>query len=147
LEREPLGERTPSSVEREAFSRAWLQCCYFDDMRHRRPPKLADANYIGGVRIFFTMCTFLRSDTFTRRTVVDLVHDELLQLAVIYRMEIIAYCYMPDHLHMLLVERRLWEEGYFRAGLCHSPTEYPFVGSSKYPLSELCLAVQWRPNK
>jgi REP-associated tyrosine transposase len=63
---------------------------------------------------------------------------------------------------------RLWQEGHFdhslrsdeatidvvayilnnpvRAGLCKSPGEYPFSGSSRYSVEDIVDAMQWRPD-
>lgn len=164
-------------------------------MRKRRPPQLPDSEYLGGVRIFFTMCTFRRKRYFESVSIAEKVQDELLRTASSHGVEIIAYCLMPDHLHFLssgtdatsntkgfvvrfrqksghahrrLCGNRLWQDGYFdrtlraedatldvvsyivanpvRAGLCRSPVEYDFAGSSRYPLSELSSSVQWGPR-
>ena len=86
------------------------------------------------------MCTLNRRTTFTDATIVTSVHDELLGKATQWDIEIIAYCYMPDHLHYLTYgvtpianaltcstrfrqrsglvfkqdrRQRLWQDGYF----------------------------------
>ncbi len=109
-------------------------------MLHRRPPKLADREYRGAVRIFFTMCSFNRNPFFEKCDVVELVHDQLLHTCAECDVEDIAHCYMPDHLHALfagasesadlrrlatvfrqrsayavrpIVKGKLWQEGYF----------------------------------
>ena len=140
------------------------------------------------------MCTFERRAHFTSDGRVEIVREALLRTTKSCDVEIIAYCFMPDHLHMLLEGRtetsdlkqcvtrfrqsagyefkrsqneRLWQDGYFdrtlrdcdatfdvvayvlanpvRARLCQTPTEYPFLGSSQFPVDELVLSVQWRP--
>jgi putative transposase len=47
------------------------------------------------------MCTFRRQDYFTPAHIVNLVHHELLRTATECTCEILAYCYMPDHVHLL----------------------------------------------
>lgn len=64
-------------------------------------------------------------------------------------------------------QRRLWQDGYYehtlrdddsrlrvaayivnnpiRAGLCAAVDEYPFAGSDRYTITELCEAIQTRP--
>jgi len=86
------------------------------------------------------MCTFQRRRVFDVPTTVELVMLELLQSGTAFDVEILAYCFMPDHLHYLaegLSDRadllrftrtfrqrsgyrhrqarsdRLWQEGYF----------------------------------
>jgi REP-associated tyrosine transposase len=67
----------------------------------RRPPRLPGAEYRGAVRIFFTMCTFKRQRLFGSDAIVSRVLDQLLHMARRHDTEIIAYCFMPDHLHFL----------------------------------------------
>ena len=65
-------------------------------------------------------------------------------------MALIAYCYMPDHVHFLA-------EGKARDSDCRQPSEgathvraqdYPFSGSSIYTLEQILDAIQlqdlWR---
>jgi putative transposase len=110
-------------------------------MPHRRPPHLDRRLYVGPVRIFLTMCTFKRAEYFCSQPTVDLVHAELLRTSGELAVEILAYCYMPDHVHLLVTgltggvdllafarkfrqragyahrrhngDARLWQEGFF----------------------------------
>jgi putative transposase len=86
------------------------------------------------------MCTFERYEYFVDRDIVNAVHAELLRSAAARACEITAYCYMPDHLHLLTTgtshstnalhlttafrqrsgfwfksqyDQRLWQDGYF----------------------------------
>src|SRR5262245_66500693 len=67
-------------------------------MRHRRPPRLPDAEYVGPTQIFFTMNTFKRRPHFTTGAVVLPILDELLHTTRECAVETIAYCFMPNHL-------------------------------------------------
>jgi hypothetical protein len=60
-------------------------------MVHRRPPGLADSEYIGAVRIFLTMCTFDRLLHFTSSSAVDIALRELLCTAAACSVEVVAY--------------------------------------------------------
>jgi putative transposase len=71
-------------------------------MSHRRPPKFDPALYVGPHRTFFTMCTFERRKTFTDAAVVEETRQQLLRTAAMYDVEVIAYCFMPDHLHAVI---------------------------------------------
>ncbi len=73
-------------------------------MRNRRP-RLNAALYIGFQRYFFTFYTAHRQSHFTDQESVVCVRDQILQTAVPHDMEGTAYCFMHDHLH-LLVEGR-----------------------------------------
>lgn len=48
------------------------------------------------------MCTHDRRPHFTDASVVDLTTDQFLQTASAEGFEILAYCFMPDHLHALV---------------------------------------------
>ena len=109
-------------------------------MARRRPPHLSPDAYQGGQRIFFTLCTFGRHRCFEDADVVAFVREQLLTVAARDEAEVIAYCFMPDHLHLLATgrsesanikksvdafrrqsayhykrrwSRRLWQDGYF----------------------------------
>jgi putative transposase len=123
-------------------------------MRHRRPPRLPEFEYVGPVRIFMTMCTFHRRRHFVSHHNVDLVRREFLRTALDQAVEIVAYCFMPDHLHALaegqadrsnllhFMDRfrqraglaykkdqreRLWQEGYFDEKLVDEDATYDVV--------------------
>jgi putative transposase len=68
----------------------------------RKRPRLNPALYVGLQRYFLTFCTSDRREWFTERDGVDLVHDQILRCAADFDVAVIAYCYMPDHLHLLV---------------------------------------------
>ena len=109
-------------------------------MTYRRPPRLCDECYTGAQRIFFTMCTFERKHHFSNRDFGANVTEHLLRTATARDIEVIAYCFMPDHVHLLVAgksasanskrfadvfrqvsgfhfrrqrDERLWQEGYY----------------------------------
>src|SRR5207247_6433916 len=96
--------------------------------------------YQGPQRVFLTMCTFQRRRYFEDAALVALVHSHLLHAIEKRHGEITAYCFMPDHLHLLTIgasddfnarhcaevfrrqsayyfrrtgHGRLWQEGYY----------------------------------
>jgi putative transposase len=70
-------------------------------MRQRRP-RLNPALYIGYQRYFLTFCTTHRQSRFIHAESVACVHDQILQIAGLFDMEETAYCFMPDHVHLLV---------------------------------------------
>ena len=58
--------------------------------------------YIGLRRYFLTFCTSGRRHWFRSSEIVNAVHEQILHTAVAMQMEEIAYCFMPDHLHLLV---------------------------------------------
>ena len=58
---------------------------------------------MGPVRIFFTMNTFRRNRHFMTNDVVGPARDQLLRTSTECGVESVAYCFMPDHFHALLI--------------------------------------------
>jgi putative transposase len=66
------------------------------------PGHLPAANYLGLRRYFVTFCTHSRRPLFTAPDRVDLVRSQILRAAQANAFAISAYCFMPDHLHLLV---------------------------------------------
>lgn len=150
------------------------------------PGHLRTFDYVGLYRYFLTFCCHSRRHHFTSAPVVDLVTEQILRAATDERFALVAYCFMPDHAHLLLEAQsersnalafiarakqmsafhfkkaghgRLWQrysyehvlrddedtrrvaryvlENPLRAGLVRQPLDYPFIGSSAYPIEEI----------
>ena len=71
-------------------------------MYPRHPEHLKAFDYIGFYRYFLTFCTFYRRRLFTSAERVELVRTQILRACADEHMAIIADCYMPDHLHLLV---------------------------------------------
>src|SRR5262245_26774765 len=72
------------------------------DMYTGKPPRLKHFDYTGFHRYSLTFCTDQRRRVFTDQRVVDLVLSQISRAANERGFEIPAYCFMPDHLHLLL---------------------------------------------
>ncbi|MDP3716671.1 MAG: transposase [Acidobacteriota bacterium] len=161
----------------------------------RHPHRLPLDQYRGFYCYFLTASTYGRRASFRDPALCGKVTTQLFQSTQKHGFAVIAYCLMPDHVHVLVEaeqpdadfrkwlglwrqlsgfwERRrtgqyLWQEGYWdytlrdddsvigiaayvvanpvRAGLVRSPEQYPYLGSSRYSLTELMAAVQQRPR-
>ena len=66
------------------------------------PPRLDESAYIGLRRYFVTICTFHRTDALRDDPVVEDVMWQFRQRAIDHRFAIHAYCFMPDHVHLVL---------------------------------------------
>jgi putative transposase len=64
--------------------------------------RLDRALYIGLRRHFLTFCTADRRRCFADAIIVGVVREEILQCAALFDFAVIAYCFMPDHLHLLI---------------------------------------------
>jgi putative transposase len=71
-------------------------------MKHRHTAPAQGFSYLGLHRYFLTFCTHYRAPIFTSAAPVDLVLTQILRAASEARIEVIAYCFMPDHLHLLV---------------------------------------------
>ena len=68
----------------------------------KHPAPLRDFDYIGAHRYFLTWCCFERQPLFSERLVVYQATTQILRACQPSGIAIIAYCFMPDHLHMLV---------------------------------------------
>ena len=76
--------------------------CPSSDVRTGRPEHLTSFDYLGLHRYFLTFCTVERHPAFEAFERVDLVRTQFRRTAVERRFAILAYCFMPDHVHLLV---------------------------------------------
>jgi putative transposase len=103
-------------------------------------PRIVGFDYVGGYWYSLTICTYSRRSLFVDAGLVRAVLEKILQAAAVERFAVIAYCFMPDHLHLLVAgitdradlrkfvkrwkqvtgywygqqnRQRLWQVGYF----------------------------------
>ena len=104
-----------------------------------RPPRLRGFEYAGRHSYFVTFCTDNRAETLADREVATMVLDCIRRSSNRYEFAVLAYCLMPDHVHLLVygtsaaadlrrfiktikqssgqmyaarTKQRLWQEGY-----------------------------------
>jgi putative transposase len=70
-------------------------------MAHPYPPHDPRRPYTGRHHYFLTFCTNRRARVFLNETPVTLVCTQILRAAGEERFEIPAYCFMPDHVHLV----------------------------------------------
>jgi putative transposase len=69
---------------------------------HRAPPRrLPGFAYLGKYRYSLRFCTDKRAPVFVRDEPVTLVLSQFLRAALEAHVAVIAYCFMPDHVHLL----------------------------------------------
>ena len=71
-------------------------------MRSRRPLRLRGFSYRGIHRDFLTFCTFDRHPHFADGAIVAVALSQILRVAENEHFAILAYTFMPDHVHLLL---------------------------------------------
>jgi len=74
-------------------------------MRTARPARLTTFDYLGPYRYFLTFCTHFRERLFVDAESVDLVWSQIVRAATEGDFSVIAYCFMPDHVHFLVEGR------------------------------------------
>src|SRR4030095_2919701 len=67
-----------------------------------RPPRLRRFSYRGCHRYLLTFCTIHRARLFEDAAIVSRALDQIRITARLERFAILAYCFMPDHLHLLV---------------------------------------------
>ena len=66
-----------------------------------RAPRLPHHQYTGVQRYFLTTCTHERREFFRDGAAVSQARDQFFYTARKEMIAILAYCFMPDHLHLL----------------------------------------------
>jgi REP element-mobilizing transposase RayT len=66
-----------------------------------RPGRLSNFEYRGFYTYFVTVCTHHRLQAFDDLEFGSLVRDQLLRQAQLRSIALLAYCLMPDHVHLL----------------------------------------------
>jgi len=66
------------------------------------PGHLKSFDYTGLYRYSLTFCANQRTETFVEPSRVGIVLKQILRAAADEEFEVIAYCFMPDHLHLLV---------------------------------------------
>jgi REP element-mobilizing transposase RayT len=70
-------------------------------MRASHPERLRGFDYVGYHRYFLTFCTFNRRPLFVDDDHVDIVLAQILRACGQEQFATLAYCFMPDHRHLL----------------------------------------------
>jgi putative transposase len=71
-------------------------------MLTNKPEHLKTFDYVGVYQYFLTFCTHERARHFVKRDAVELVGTQIQRAAVDNKMAVVAYCFMPDHVHLLV---------------------------------------------
>ena len=66
-------------------------------------PRLKDFNYSGTYAYFVTILTKDHTAYIKEAEVIDSLIDILIETARSERFDVLAYCFMPDHLHLLVI--------------------------------------------
>ena len=67
-----------------------------------RPKRLAHFSYRGPWRYSLTFCAARKHRAFTSTDIVGVLTDQVLRTCSERQFELLAYCFMPDHVHLLV---------------------------------------------
>jgi REP element-mobilizing transposase RayT len=71
------------------------------------PEHLKTFDYVGLHQYFLTFCTHERHRLFEKAGAVSLVRTQIERAATALQFAVIAYCFMPDHVHLLVEVRQM----------------------------------------
>src|SRR4051812_28926783 len=77
--------------------------CTTPRMITARPRRLTGVSYVGFQRYFVTTCTAFRKRVFEDGHVASDIISRILESARQHEFSVVAYCVMPDHVHLLVV--------------------------------------------
>jgi len=66
------------------------------------PEHLKTFDYLGLHQYFLTFCTHKRARLFTKADAVEVVLTQISRASAEQHVALIAYCFMPDHVHLLV---------------------------------------------
>ena len=72
-------------------------------MSVNRPRRLPRFSYVGFYRYSVTLCVSPRRSVFVSAAIVDPIRTQLLSTARDHDFAVFVYCFMPDHLHVLVI--------------------------------------------
>src|SRR4051812_6370604 len=67
-----------------------------------RPQRVKGFSYLGLHRYLITICTRDKLERFAAAPVVDAAQEQFRRTADDERFDILAYCFMPDHVHLVV---------------------------------------------
>jgi putative transposase len=67
-----------------------------------RPPRLSGFSYVGAYQYFLTVCTSGREKCFEDEPAATWMSEQITQFFEARKFAVIAFCVMPDHVHLLL---------------------------------------------
>ena len=88
-------------MDQELRSSATVMGLNFNEPFPKRP-RLKDFDYIGTYAYFITILTKDRVGWFSKTEIVDGLSNILTETARLEKFDILTYCFMPDHLHLLV---------------------------------------------
>ena len=90
------------SAFRRTLCVCWISFCLIHLMIHKHPEPLRNFDYVGMYYYSLTWCCDYRKTLFTHADRVDLVRSQLLRACGEAECELVAYTFMPDHVHQLI---------------------------------------------
>ena len=105
-------------------------------MKYPKKPRLKNFEYSGPNIYFVTLRTANNKEVFTTELSVSETHAILKACTNKHAFGIIAYCYMPDHLHVLIEGKQESNLKKFMKDF----QDYPYIGSETLDLKDFLTA-------
>ena len=99
-----------------------------------KPHRLRTFDYLGYQRYFLTFCTHERRHLFVHPGPVNVVLSEILRACPVTRISLLAYCFMPDHVHLLVEGTEAAADGQRFIRLAKQYSGYQWRRRSEGPL-------------
>ena len=97
-----VGQVPPQSGSSEADLSDPAQALPSWGLAVSRLPRLKDFDYRGRHSYFLTFCTYKRKQTFIDPSLASMAVEQILRSAKRFEFDVLAYCLMPDHAHLLV---------------------------------------------
>lgn len=72
------------------------------EIKYQKRIRLKHFDYIGYYRYLITICTNKKEQFFKKRNIFEICINVLREISEKYYFKVLAYCFMPDHLHLLI---------------------------------------------
>jgi len=73
-----------------------------ENKQYPKRPRIKYFSYKGSFSYFLTICTDSKKEIFISKEIFELVFNHLKDISNQFGFQIYAYCFMPDHLHLLV---------------------------------------------
>jgi putative transposase len=74
-----------------------------EGLQRKSSPRLREFDYVGSYSFFITCSTYRKRAYFNEKAMVDTIVSVLRNIAEQNNFNVYTYCFMPDHLHLLLL--------------------------------------------
>lgn len=104
----------------------WRGPCWVRGVTARRPTRSPGVSYVGIQRYSLRLCTYGRARLFASREFVQVALTQIQRTCDDEAFELLAYCFMPDHVHLVVEGKQPTSDFKNLASLMKQRTAYAF---------------------